>query len=105
MMMENKRILSFTVTGQHIEKFSGFSGLVRGTKGYLQATFECSEEWKGCKKAAVFCADGEEYPVPIVDGKCDVPDEVAEKSNWKVKIIGKSETFKILTDEAEVTQK
>ena len=105
MKMENKRILSFRVVGQRIEKYSGFSGLVKGTKGYLQAAFDCSEEWKRCKKAAVFCVGEKDYPVPLVDGKCDIPDEVTEKANWRVKLIGKCEAYQILTDEVEVAQK
>lgn len=105
MTMESKRILSFTVTGQHIEKHSGFSDLVRGTKGYLQAVFKCDSDWDGCKKAAVFYAGENSYPVPVVNGKCDVPDEVAEKIFWKVKLIGEKTGFRILTNAIGVMQK
>ena len=54
MMMENKRTLVFKINRQKIEKDGDFSGLVKGTRGYLQASFSYTNEWNGCKKAAVF---------------------------------------------------
>ena len=107
-MMESKKTLCFEVTGQKLAKKSGFSGLVKGTKGYLQAEFKCSDEWKGCKKAAVFGVTqypGLEIAAPVIGGKCDIPDEVAEKAVFTVRLIGVKEGYRIVSDTVEVVQK
>ena len=70
------RILPFKVTGQNLSKDGDFSGIVAGTKGYLHTEYNFDSEWDGCKKAAVFSRYDKEYPVPIVNGKCAVPDEI-----------------------------
>lgn len=105
MMMENKRTLVFKINRQKIEKDGDFSGLVKGTRGYLQAAFSYTNEWNGCKKAAVFLVDENEYPVPIIQDKCDVPDEVTKKSFWELKLVGEKDGFRITTNTVGVTQK
>ena len=105
MTMENKRILTFKVSGQKIEKNGDFTHLVKGTRRYLQAAFSCTPEWSNCKKAAVFFASGKEYPVPVAGDKCDVPDAVAEKSIWELKLVGEKDGFRIITDTVGVVQK
>lgn len=54
------RTLRFIIDGQSIKKDPScdFSGLVPGTKGYLKAQFQFSDEWKKCKKAAIFGSVG-----------------------------------------------
>lgn len=103
--MENKRTLRFKVSGQKIEKSGDFSHLIKGTRGYLQVSFSCTSEWNNCKKAAVFLAGGKEHPVPVVGDKCDVPDVVAEKSIWELKLVGEKDGFRIITDTVGVIQK
>ena len=105
MTMENKRILAFKINRQRIEKNGDFSGLVKGTRGYLQASFSYTTEWNGCKKAAVFLVDEKEYPVPVIQDKCDVPDEVAEKTFWELKLVGEKDEFRITTNTVGVAQK
>lgn len=105
MMTESKRTLMFKISGQKIEKNGDFSHLVKGTRGYLQVSFSCTHEWNSCKKAAVFLTGEKEYPVPVVGDKCDVPDEVAEKSIWELKLVGERDGFRIITDTVGVTQK
>ena len=49
------RSLNFIAVRQNLQKdpTSDFSGLVRGSKGYLQAHFSFDAEWTGCGKVAV----------------------------------------------------
>lgn len=104
-MIENKRTLTFKVAAQKIEKVGDFSNLVKGTKGYLEIEIDCSKEWSGCRKAAVFCVGDQEYPVPIIGNKCNVPDAVTEKSIWELKLVGERDGYRIVTGKAGVIQK
>lgn len=49
------RSLNFFAMGQNLQKdpTCDFSGLVKGSKGYLQAHFSFDAEWTGCGKVAV----------------------------------------------------
>lgn len=58
----------------------------------------------GCKKAAVFSRYDKEYPVPIVNGKCAVPDEITGYKCWKVYLVGGKAGYRITTNEVEVYQ-
>ena len=78
------RILQFTVSGQSLKKEGDFSGIVAGTNGYLQTSYNFDNDWKDCKKAAIFSRYDKDYPVPIINGRCEVPEEVTGcKSNIK----------------------
>lgn len=105
MTMESKRILAFKVSRQKIEKNGDFSGLVKGTRGYLQVALSYTNEWNGCKKAAVFYAGEKEYCVPVINDRCAVPDEVADKTFWELKLVGEKAGFRITTNTVGVTQK
>lgn len=98
------RTLQFKVAGQNLSKDGDFSGLIAGTKGYLYAAYNFDGEWDGCKKAAVFLRYDKEYPVPIVNGKCAVPDEITEYKCWKVYLVGVKDGYRITTNEVEVRQ-
>ena len=98
------RTLQFKVSGQSLSKDGDFSGLIAGTKGYLYAAYIFDSEWGGCKKAAVFSRYGEEHPVPIVNGKCAVPDEITGCKRWKVYLVGEKAGYRITTNEVEVRQ-
>ena len=98
------RVLQFDVTGQKLSTAGDFSGLVAGTKGYLQTAYNFDSEWDGCRKAAVFSYYGKEFPVPIINGMCAVPDNVAERKMWKVRLVGEKKGYRITTNEVEVTQ-
>ena len=98
------RTLHFAVSGQNLSKDGDFSGIVAGTKGYLYTAYNFDGEWDGCKKAAVFLRYDKEYPVPIVNGKCAVPDEITEYKRWKVYLVGVKDGYKITTNEVEVKQ-
>lgn len=83
------RILEFDVDKQKMTKQGDFSGLIAGSKGYLKARFSFSSEWNGYRKAAVFKCPTGEYPVLINGCMCDVPDEAAACTSFKVHVVGK----------------
>ncbi|MDD7562844.1 MAG: hypothetical protein PUK02_13825 [Parabacteroides sp.] len=98
------RTLQCKVTGQSLSKDGDFSGIVAGTKGYLRMAFNFNSEWDSCKKAAVFSRHDREQALPVINGGCPVPDEIAQHSRWKVRLIGEKEGYRITTNEVEVRQ-
>lgn len=98
------RILQFRINGQKLSKDGDFSGLIAGTKGYLYTEYNFDSEWAGCKKAAVFLRYDKEYPVPIVNARCAVPDEITKYKRWKVYLVGVKDGYRITTNEVEVRQ-
>ena len=104
------RTLKFIVEGQIImpDPNCDFSNLVRGSKGYLQAEFSFSDEWKRCKKVAQFLSsDGtREFPPQILeDGKtCMIPAEATEKTRFKIGVLGGKDDFKLVTNKVVVAQ-
>lgn len=102
------RTLKFIVEGQHLrsDPSCDFSGIVRGSKGYLQAEFSFDKEWDGFIKVAEFgkyMAD-KLIPVPIVAGKCMVPD-ITGGMSFRISVVGKHGDIRLTTDKVEVRQK
>lgn len=97
------RTLQFKVTGQNLSKDGDFSGIVAGTKGYLYTEYNFDSEWDGCRKAAVFSRYDKEYPVPIVNGKCVVPDEITGYNRWKVYLVEEKAGYRITTNDGGYT--
>ena len=100
------RILDFIVSGQRIECDPGcdFSGIVSGTREYLMARFRFSSEWRGCKRVAVFSCRGKEYPTPLTNGLCIIPDKALIGTNVEVSVVGQSGTYRITTNSTSFTQ-
>lgn len=100
------RTLKFIIAAQAITKDPDcdFSGIVAGTEGYLQAEFSFSEEWAGCRMAAVFSSLGKEYPRPVIEGKCVIPAEALGWDYFGVRVVGQRENYRITTDEVKVKQ-
>lgn len=103
------RTLKFIVDGLTIKPNPScdFSGLVPGTEGYIQAEFSFSPEWNGTVKAVGFFSNmGREYePQVLKDGKtCMIPAEALEKRIFKVRVIGKGNDFKLVTNKLVVWQ-
>ena len=98
------RVLNFKVSGQSLSKDGDFSGIVSGTKGYLRLSFDFDPEWAGCKKAVIFSRYDKEHAFPVINGGCPVPDEIAQHTRWKVRLIGEKEGYRITTHEVEVRQ-
>ena len=100
------RTLKFIIAAQAIIKDPDcdFTGIVAGTKGYLYAQFSFSEEWEGCRMAAVFSSLGKEYPRPIKNGGCEIPAEALTWDYFGVRVVGQRENYRITTDEVKVKQ-
>lgn len=99
------RTLLFNASGQNLAKSPDcdFAGIVSGSKGYLQAAFSFSADWRGCAKAAVFWNySDQKYYTPIIQGKCMVPDEVTDRSFY-LSIVGQKEGYRLTTNKAEVS--
>lgn len=103
------RTLKFIVEDQLIRQDPGcdFSGLVPGTKGYLQAEFRFSPEWAGCAKIASFySALGREISYQVLkDGRtCMIPAEALAKQTFKIKVLGTNGDIVLTTDKVAVNQ-
>lgn len=103
------RTLKFVVEGLIIKQDPNcdFSNLVPGSEGYLRAEFSFSPEWKGCAKVVSFwSAVGDEYPPQVLaDGKsCVIPAEATQRYAFKLGVIGKSSSLKLVTNKVVVKQ-
>ena len=101
------RVLRFDINRQLLKPAQecDFSGIVRGTAGYLYARFDFDSEWNGCKKAASFFAvDGQERAVPIINGMCEIPPETLGGRFFEVSIKGVRKDFVITTNRLVVRQ-
>ena len=100
------RTLKFIVEGQSIKQDPScdFTGIVPGTKGYLKAEFSFSNEWKGCKKAAVFELLRNEYPAPLIGNSCEIPAEALTWKTFSVRVVGDMDGYRITTNRLEVKQ-
>lgn len=76
--------------------------LVAGTINYLQMVFTFGTDWNGYKKVAVFDTD---YPVPIINGSCMVPNEIAKKKAFSVRVVGQRGNMRTRTDFAVIKQR
>ena len=101
------RTLEFVVESQLIKKKTDcdFSNIVAGSIGYLKAKFHFSPEWMGCRKAASFWVDGNEYPV-LLDtfNSCVIPPEALTGDRFSVSVTGVKSDYKIKTTKTKVRQ-
>lgn len=102
------RTLKFNVDRQIISKDPecDFSGLVSGTSKYLKAAFDFSEEWDGCRKAAVFSnIINEKIAVPIINNSCEIPSDILIFKKFRVSVVGaKDDGYYITSNKIEVRQ-
>lgn len=100
------RVLSFTVTGQKLERDPAcdFAGIVSNTRGYLRAKFRFSADWKGCKKVAIFTGIGKEVPTPLAGDMCEIPPEALTGNLVQVAVVGQRGTVRITTNTLEFKQ-
>ena len=102
------RILEFNVEKQRLmkKKDCDFSNIVAGSVGYLRAKFYFSQdEWKGCKKAASFWVDDQEYAV-LLDGNdiCEIPPEALTVDKFAVSVTGARQNYQITTTKIKIKQ-
>lgn len=101
------RTLRFCVESQKLRRDpeSDFSGIIRGSKGYLQCDFDLSEEWSGCKIAASFWHyDKEIDAAPVISGTCMIPDSVTDYREFEVSLVGIRDSYRITTNRVKVEQ-
>lgn len=101
------RTLEFVVDGQLIKKKTDcdFSGLVAGSKGYLNAKFHFSQDWNDCVKAASFWRDGNEYAVKLDENNsCTIDEAALIGERFEVSVTGASTGFLIKTNKTKVRQ-
>ena len=100
------RILKFNIANQILEcdKACDFSGIVSGSKNYLEAEFNFNDEWDGYKKIAVFVNGDKEYPIAIIDGKCKIDNDALTSRSFRVYVVGKKVEEQIKTTSIRVRQ-
>lgn len=101
------RTLKFIVDEQSLRKDPDcdFSGVVKGSKGYLQCSFSFSKEWNGCKVAASFWSyDKEIDAAAVVRGVCQIPDGVTNRRRFGVSLTGIKNGYRITTNKIWVEQ-
>lgn len=104
----HQRTLEFDVDKQRLtrNRECDFSGLVAGSVGYLRAKFKFSfSGWHGCKKAARFWVDDEEYAVLLdKDDSCTIPSEALVGERFRVSVMGAKPNYRIETNKVKVRQ-
>ena len=101
------RVLNFDVIEQKLQKNpkSDFSGIIRGSKGYLQCGFSLSKEWKGCRVAASFWHyDKEIDAAPVINGICMIPGSGTDYREFEVSLVGIRDSYRITTNRVKVEQ-
>lgn len=100
------RELVFTVNQQKLEKDStcDFSGIVKGTKGYLTARFKFDSSWDGYGKVAVFKKLLDEYPVILKNNRCTIPEKALDFDSFSVSVIGQKSGGRLTTNALRVEQ-
>lgn len=84
-----------------------FTGLVPGSRGYLQAEFEFSKEWNECAKVAAFYSRfGRELGHAVLeDGKtCIIPEEALKRKMFEVRVFGTNGDVVLPTNKVMVNQ-
>lgn len=101
------RTLKFSVDGQRLcrDPASDFSGIIRGSRGYLQCSFSLSKEWANCKTAASFWRFDEEIDAaPVIGGNCTIPDSVTDYREFEVSLVGVRKGYRITTNRVKIEQ-
>lgn len=101
------RVLNFDVIEQKLQKNpkSDFSGIIRGSRGYLQCSFSLSKEWANCKIAASFWRFEQEIDAaPVIGGNCVIPDSVTDYREFELSLVGVRKGYRITTNRVRVEQ-
>lgn len=102
------RTLEFNVNKQRLTKKSecDFSGIVAGSKNYLEAKFYFSPEWDECsRKVASFWNGDEEHAAFLnADNTCVIPHEALTSNKFSVSVIGVNSSYRIGTNRSKVNQ-
>lgn len=100
------RTLKFIINEQSLtqDPTCDFSGIVSGTKGYLEAQFKFNSTWNSFGKVAVFTNLLEEYPAILKNDKCVIPAEALTGANFSVSVIGSRTGRRITTNTVSIHQ-
>ena len=96
------RTLVYKVKDQRIIRSGDHGGLVAGTKGYLIAKFDFDENWDDCVKVASFFTNDQKEQSCLLDKNdtCKIPEDVLKHNVFKLRVEGRREGYRILTDRA-----
>lgn len=96
--------LEFEVIGQSLKWLNYDSKLVKGSRKFLKCIFTSSDELKEYRKIACFKARKEQEYMPILDGECIVPDNIANYRTFNVSVISMKDEQYIPTNEVTIRQ-
>lgn len=101
------RTLKFIVNKQRMRKDSktDFANIVAGTIGYLEAEFETTNDWNGCSIVAYFSGNEREEYMPVINGRCMVPENVLGGPAFTVQLIGTKDNYRVVSTKEHVLQK
>ena len=101
------RDLTFTIDGQELIKEFDFK-IVKGTRGYLRCVFRFVKpsDWTGFQRIAIFETNNKAVPVPISTSNCcTVPDDVADHSVFKIRVVGGNDKNTVTTNKILIEQR
>ena len=100
------RVLKFIVKGQALypDPECDFSGIIRGSKGYLIAEFSFDAAWKGCTVAASFWHMDGEHAALVQNNRCEIPAEALTGFSVGVILTGRRDGYLISTNRATFYQ-
>lgn len=95
----------YRVSEQSLKELSKPSPLVAGTRGMLRLRFDFSSDWAGWKAGVAFRTEAGDTTVPIVNGKCNVPDEIAAETMIKFAVVGRKDDRYVRTVDTVLKQR
>lgn len=96
--------LEFEVNGQALKWLNSDSQLVKGSRKFIKCVFTASDELNEYRKIARFKARNKEEYMPILDGECIVPDNIANYRTFNVSVISMKGEQYIPTNEVTIRQ-
>lgn len=72
-------------------------GLVAGCHGYYELDFNLSKDFNGFLVACEFQAGDNIRYASLINGKCKLPDSIADAKNYKVRLIAQKDNLQIVT--------
>lgn len=92
--------INFQVDGQHVRCLDK-KVLASGSKNYLNACFDFSQDWEGMCKTAVFVRNGVKRYKLLVEDRCVIPWEVLQQGGFVLSIVGMRNGTVVTTDEVK----
>lgn len=80
------------------------AGLVAGCHGYYVAKFDLSNDWAGYAVACEFQSKDVTKYEALSSLQCQIPDEICDTKSYKVRIIGKNGTRRLISTKVLIEQ-